>query len=602
MADSNLDKMAAEVLARRRAEVEGGLPTGHENPALDGPGHYTGTAPGDLGLGLPTAQVPEEHKQPGFAPAAPQPNTGAYAAPPTEPDPQVEYETVPQPMDPEEVARRMAEQAAAPTQTIGLSMAEIAAQKMGSMAPASHDEVVGNQNIPKSLGDDEETIVGAVSAPPPKYDDETIILGDEAIKQMDGIPMDARTRFFAQLMPETQEYERELVTQYGYTPAEAQIASRANAGKKAHEFAQKWREDHPEGVVITMDKSQEKTVEFTPDERAKMQEARALKLIVVESAELETLVVADPHKIVPMSRLRAISSLSNYSIPLLTYGDYASFRGAQSYKLAMSVLDEDASLIETIEKKASLLYEHFLGSTLIKTTNEDGSPLTYEQFCNEYKYDDMDMGVYAVVTASAMEVTETRYVCQQPSCRAAYNLKYNQKALLDLSGIPEMFKDRIGQIDKYRDNDVGMRKLHEDCDNRIRIRSPLSQNVFELNNPSIAQARMIAAACEASTTEGTYYDMALTCYLSKIWFWDEEYQNYVLIDVMENPEQAFQAVCLLHQVDFRLLSDFIGERRYRPEFKIKAKCPTCGFEGADTLTVDGMVFLHARAIFPEIRS
>lgn len=604
----NLDKMAADLLARKRAEEGEGPDPTHVNPALDGPTVASGVHAGDFGIGLPKAQIPETdpRKPVSSTDMMSSPSGGMvamnYGAMREEAEAmKQDYISIPKPLSQEEVAKRMAEGAAA--QAPAMSMAEIAAQKMGSVAPATHEEVVGTQHIPTTLADEEETVAGTENMPEaPKYDDETIILGEDAINQVSDIPQDAKTKFFADLIPETQAYEKELVTKYGYTPAEAALASRANAGKKAHEFAVKWKEDHPEGVIITVDKSQEKTIEFTDEERAKMQEARALKLVVVEAAELETLTLADEHKIVPMSRLRAISSLSNYSIPLLTYGDYGSFRGAQSMKLAMSVMDDTGSVVEIIEKKASLLYEHFVGSTLLKMQHDDGTPLTYEEFCNEYKYDDVDMGVYAIVTASAMEITESRYVCQRPNCRAPYNLKYNQKALLDLSGIPDMFKDRIRQIDKFRDNDVGMKALHEECDTVIRIKSPFSNNVFEMNNPSIAQARLIAAACEAALTEGTDFDMALTCYLSKMWIWDDEFKNYIFIDVLKDPMVAFEAVCRLHQIDFRLLSDFIGERRYHPEFKIKVKCPVCGYEGADSLTVDGMVFLHARAIFPEIKS
>lgn len=444
----------------------------------------------------------------------------------------------------------------------------------------------GDPNVKKSAEETEETILTSIA--------------DEYLPNVD---KDARDSFVSKLMPEIVSFRKDLIINQGFTPAEAAKASENRMRRNCSEFAENWAKEHPEGVIVTIDKSQEDNVEFSDEEMRKLQRAKAVKLVVVESAELESLTIKNVDEKVPMSLIRDYcGAISNYSIPLLDRADYATFTGAQSAMLATTVASEDDDMLDLIEKKASVLYKCFAGSVTQPRRDENGKEMSYEDFCNWYHYDDIDMGIYAIVTASTMEVSETTYICQNSSCRKPFTIRYNNKALLDLSEIPQMYKDRLVEIDESRSSFEKMKAIRAKYDVNTRVRSPFSSNVYELGSPTIAEVRERIDKCMNLIDATTVADLVLLIYVKRIWVFDEHDKAYFPpISVQENPADAFEVLCRLHQVDLEMLTRYINEHHYTPSFKIKTKCPHCGREETDPLDVDSMIFLHARASLTEIQ-
>lgn len=432
---------------------------------------------------------------------------------------------------------------------------------------------------------------------------EETILTNIADEYLPNVDKDEREAFVAKLMPEIVSFRKDLVISQGFTPSEAAKASENRMRRSCSEFAENWAKEHPDGVIVTIDKSQEEQVEFSDEEMRKLQRAKAVKLVIVESAELESLTIKNVPEQIPMSLIRDYcGSISNYSIPLLDRADYGTFTGAQSAMLATTVAAEDDDVLDIIEKKASILYKCFAGSVTQSKKDENGKEMSYEDFCNWYHYDDIDMGIYAIVTASTMEVSETTYVCQNNACRKAFNIRYNNKALLDLSEIPQMHKDRLTEIDEARSSFEKMKAIREKYDVNTRVRSPFSNIVYELGSPTIAEVRARIDKCINEIDATTIADLVLLIYVKRLWVYDEKDKAYFPpIDVQETPKEAFEVLCRLHQVDLEMLTKFINERHYTPSFKIKTKCPHCGREAVDPLDVDSMIFLHARASLTEIQ-
>lgn len=563
-----------------------------------------------------------------IAPVAEQPaqDTAVRAQEP-ERLPDTDYVAVPRPLSPEEMAQ--VDQSAIPNVTkmhwpVSTPMEEPSAppqqpQQVQQPVQTMQQAVSQNADALKAseigealrsegggLGDDEEVVVGnaaeaAASGTEIAFREETVVLGEDAVNAVKDLPEEARAKFFSNVIPNIKEYQKELITKHGFTPEEAFQAARSRATKLATDEHDQFMKENPNGVIITIDKSQEDKVQFSDEELGKMQRARALKLTVVESEALEHIKVLDIGDEFKMTNIRNISgSLSNYSVPLLAYGDYATFHGAHSGYLARCVVSEDDDLIDAINKKAELLYDQFAGGTILSKYDKDGKPITYNEFCNTFLYEDMDLAVYAVVTASAMENTDSTYIC--PRCERMYQIRYNQKTLLDLSAIPDIFKKRVAAIDENRSNLEEMMKIHEEAILSDRVKSPLTKNIYQISSSTIAQARRVLSACgNRITSRGAASDVVLLVYLSHIWVYDAEKDGYIPIDVQKDPLQAFETITKIHNVDVELLLKWIQQTRYAPNFKLKTKCPICGREATDNLTVDEMLFLFARGTSTEIK-
>lgn len=481
----------------------------------------------------------------------------------------------------------------------------------GTIAPPPSEEemrragmVTGSEIQNEPFEDDDVTVIISGSkktTPPATEEDETLIFSQTAKENTPAMTEDARTAFIEAIMPEIKQYQKDLILNEGMTRAEASQAAQNRMKRQALEANNKFAEAHPEGVIVTIDKSQEDKFEVTPEMEEKLQRAKALRLVVVESKELETLSVKEVPSEEKMGNIRSIcGSLAHYSVPLLGGVDFATFEGAQTGVLANATLSDDDSSVDVIDKKATLLYKYFAGSTLRGRKNPEGKEYTYEEFCNWFKYEDIDLGVYAIITASSMEVTETTYVCQNERCRNLYQIKYNNKALLDLSEIPDEFKRLVEQIDAARSNPERMAALAAERAHNTRLKSPQTNNIYELYTPTIAEARTCFSMCEDMIDASNAINLIFLLYIRQFWVYDSVDGKYIHIDCVKEPREAFEVLCRLHQIDLELLTKYINDHKYNPTFKIKTKCPRCGREEVDVLNVDNMIFLLARASFTGI--
>ena len=437
-------------------------------------------------------------------------------------------------------------------------------------------------------------------------ENDLVVITNVVRQNMNHMPIPEQNDFLAKLRPDLEEYKRGLILNYGMTPEEAGQAMQARAKAKAIDEDRKWAEAHPNGVVVSIDASAKETVVNGLDEatRAKMVEATAVKLVVLDTMELAHLPVKPKDKRLPMSRIRDISgSLSHYSVPLLELGDYVTFNGVQSGALINATVDPKTDdWLDMLDKRASVLYKAFRGGTCHSRTNPDGTEMSYDDFCNWYKYNDVDLGIYALVTASAMEVSTSNYICQNKNCGRPFEIKYNNKTLLDLSEIPDRYKQRLTEIDEFRSSPQKLSELIEKYDMGHRIQSPITYNVFEIHSPTIAQARKRVESCLDLMTDDNSINIFMLLYVSKLFIYDPEEQNYQEIDVDEDPREAFMAMDALHQVDLEIVSKFLEDRNYTPRFRIKVSCPHCKREAVDNLNINNLLFLQARASLTEIRA
>lgn len=479
------------------------------------------------------------------------------------------------------------------------------------VAPPMSEEEARAHGITTTLdtaADDGETTIYTGSneiTKPATAEDETVILTGLANENMPNIPEDARSAFVSKLLPEIQDYKKKLIIEMGLTPAEAQTAAQNRVKKEAVEKNQEYQQAHPEAVVLQIDKSQEKDVTNILDEdtKAKLVTSRAIKLMIVESKELESIAVKPVEKAVVVDHLREISeSLSHYSVPLVGGGDYATFIGAQSGILAGATASENEDYLVTLQKKAELLYRQFRVSTLKeRTTRKDNGEIeqmSFADFCNWFRFDDMVMGLYAIVVASSTEETESSVDC--PNCKRSFNIKYNNKALLDMSGFSDTLKKRVEAIDEARGSSELMKKIQDECMNHIRFKSPFTENIYEFGNPSIAEVRKRFVALRESRD---VFDMVgsaadLFLYIDKIWVKDNDGQ-YFLIDGNDNPIALAKTLPELHEIDIQLLWQWFNEHHDTPSFKIHTECPYCHRSATDTISPDELLFLQARAFWVE---
>lgn len=429
-------------------------------------------------------------------------------------------------------------------------------------------------------------------------DDLYVIMGD--------MPKEAQDDFLARVNPEIEAYRKELILKHGFTPAEAAEASRKRLETKAKERNDQYLEENPRVGVIEVDATNAESVKdvITDDMRDKLHKVQALRLVMVENKELETVTILPRDEDKTRYRLglfRGINkSLSHYSVPMPCLGDYLTFNGAQTITLlGATALDQDSSYT-ALEKKARLLYEQFWDGTVTHKYAPNGDvAMSFEEFCNLYKFDDVAMGVYAIAVASSMEVSKSTMRCINPRCGKDFEYEYNLKSLLDMSGINEYYQQRVETIDKKRNHPDSIQEIVTEHQKELRMKSPVSNNLYTLCYPSLAKALQVYEKFDETDIK-QYGVIILAMYLSEVLIWSEENQGYYKVD-MDDIEELVEVLSALPQLDINLINKQLTDRTYSPRFVMRSVCSHCKNEAVEDISMDQILFLKARDSSMEIR-
>jgi len=393
----------------------------------------------------------------------------------------------------------------------------------------------------------------------------------------------------AAIMVEIEKYKKDLIISAGLTPEEADAAALKRMETKGKQINEKYLTENPKLGIIEIDKKDEDKVEFSEDEKAKIAKAKAIRLIVVENQELESLKIEKVSKEEKIRYLREIEgSLSHYSVPLPGIGDYVTFTGAPSANLVSLTQHEDDKLDEDLERKASLIYDRLSNGTILTKYNKNGNVImSYDEFTNKFKYHDMELALYGIIVASSMEYSENEFVCG--NCNKPFKHTYNMKSLLTQEGIADFFKDRIEKILANRNNDKYLIELSNETDKKIRCKSPITKNVYDFEYPSIAKVVNMFKSIDQTDNTEIYFATLCLC-LNAIFIYNPNTDSYIEMDSTE----ILKSVRTLPQADIDIITLKIQEMVYSPTFELHLQCPECGQKMTNRLSIDNLVFLKAR--------
>lgn len=430
-------------------------------------------------------------------------------------------------------------------------------------------------------------------------EDEYVLTDEMILDEIHKAPHDQITaETLSNIRAEVISYRQRLIMKSGLTPEEADDLALTKLIKLTNLEDVKWLQEHPDSLSIIVDKENASKLEFSDDERKKMQKVDVIRLKVVEEKEVKTFKIKKINKNKKSSYLdRMDSGLATYSVPLPMTNDFIKFRGAQIIQLAQAVEYEDSTLDDIAARKAALVYNQMITGTRLHKTDPDGKAnLSYTDFTNNFLYHDLDMGIFGILCASSVEEMETTLSCGD--CGSDYNVKYNMKTLLSTDAMPEKFKDRFEEILSHKTDEEYLQRIHEEDNKTIMVESPITKNVYYISRPTVARAIEVFHRIDQDSPVDTYYS-ALMIFMEKILLYDASSDEMIPIEDNEihNMRKVFRE---LPDEELTLLFDFISPMFYQPQFVLKSKCSVCGQENVTQLSVYNLVFLKARDSSTEI--
>lgn len=452
--------------------------------------------------------------------------------------------------------------------------------------------------------DDEGFEMVIPDAPDPEETDSLLVqdifeISDEEIQEsFEDIPPEDGVMLYNMIRTKVLNYRKDQIILRGMSPDVASEKAIKYMKEICDEENIRYLKDHPNLCVVSVNKENEKDVKFTEEEREKMAKAKVIKFEVVESEELP---VAKIRKIDKKNKLAAIQSMdrymSQYSVPLPILNDYVTFKGTQLVEINNLHVDEHTDILEITEKKANLIYRQLVGGANIQKFDQEKGKLSYKDFLDIFPFNDMDLAIYGIMVATSMEEMEVDIKCDD--CGQPYTYKYNLKTLLTTRGLSVDFKDRFEEILKNRSNTAHLQKMYEKNSRTHVVKSPITHNIYHINQPSIARAIRLYQVLDLESQVDVYYFLIYQ-FIDKILVYDETQDDHIEIDETEM-EEMFTLIKSLPQTEINLIANYIAPMTYEPDFRVRSKCEHCGYKMNDRIMMNDLVFLTTRGTPTEIR-
>lgn len=474
-------------------------------------------------------------------------------------------------------------------------------------------EEVVDPDIPEESDDDEDSpVIGGIYDFSDNDDEDYEISEDELIESEDfeltdedlradmpDLSDEEFMRASSKIRTELDSFRKNLIINNGFSIDEANEAAINRAHKLGKEENNAYLEENPKVGIVEVAKKDADNLNFTKEERAKLSKVRTIQLKVVEEASLEKIEIERVDKKHKSSMIQSLdTNLSQYSVPLPLMSDYCRFKGSQIIQLIQAVRYDDATLDEVISRKASLVYNQIANGANLRKYDDNGKVImSYQDFINKFLFHDLDMALYGILVASSMESIESTLTCR--SCNTPFQWKYNLKRLLNLDDLSDDFKAKFDDILANKSNEEYLENLYTENHKSVRVKSPITNNIYELNYPTIARAINLYHVIDQKD-ETMIFLSAFALFISSVYVYNKKTGKYIQIDETEYRE-LMDILQMLPQEEIDIIQKFLQPYLYAPKFILKSKCPTCGNEMENELAIDDLVFLKARDSSTEIQ-
>lgn len=481
---------------------------------------------------------------------------------------------------------------------------------VASTNPADNvvEESEATKNSELNLDDDAPIIVGATTSDVEDEDIEksiTEIIAEQMIDMKNSNINDYNSSSAA-LVTEIVQFRKQLMIKDGLTATEADEAARNRARRRAQDTNINYMEEHPNLAIVKVDKTNADKLEFTPEEKAKITKAKAIKLVEVTDETLRTVKIkkSGDEKYKYDAVHRATCNVSKYELPLVNTFDSAQFAGSQTIQLVNAVYDENDSEYAKATKQLALAYDRFMGSTCIDKYDAEGNVIfSQEDFANWLAYSDLETAIYAIYVASSTETITSTFECDNESNAEdkEFKMAYSTKSLINYDDISDDFKQDINDIlSLAKDNDANaMREIKTDKRITKRVKSTFTNNIYDLSSASCARALSILRWVN-SKDPIIGYIAPFAIMTERVLVYDPTDDSYIEISAMENPKELLLFYRDMVEKELNLLAAQMNPLIYIPKFKLTTVCPKCGKKEERPFRVESLVFLKIQSTEEEI--
>lgn len=393
---------------------------------------------------------------------------------------------------------------------------------------------------------------------------------EETLKEIDDSTEKAKAEFDAWNKKQKQEADANKVMGGKVTIQEGESLSEEDDDKEesvtdGSESETDFLKRYEEAVVLIDKTGMGKVVNFTDEERAKLQKVKSIKLKEIETVELATIKTKKAKVGVADRILEKRNSVRNTTVVLPVSGLTVVMKGCSTFELMGLITGENVDVMSLVAKW-----------TLIHSKVETTSigKLDFNTFLNSVASMEYDMLVYGILCATFPD--EDVFPLKCPKCKSEIEHKYFIRALLRAEEMSDRLKEAVKDVAdaSYTEN-----KAKECFDNSIlntekTIKLPGSELLCTLGVQNAYS--FIYDSVNAIDQLDPKYAQAtiLTSAISKIFVPNPDDDGATYLEI-EDTEDKIKFVYSLDAKDISILSTKIGEITEGMQFTFGLMDITC---------------------------
>ena len=416
--------------------------------------------------------------------------------------------------------------------------------------------------------------------PVPKYDGPGLIVNKEDLEekpkemQAPGTPLnldDTLNSYLAEY-DERIEHAKEV---YEENVAKAPVKEEDVETEETSEDPEEFNRKYEEAIVVIDKMGMGTTIEFSEEERKKLEYAKKITLQEVQTKELKTIktkkMVSGKNKGVKIdSIIQRRQVLHSTSIVLIASGYTAVMKGCTPYEL-MEIVNENKNEVINQETRWALIYRKIEETSI-------GKP-SFNQFLEITAATDYATFIFGILCATYPDNDKFPLKCQTEGCGREFDHHYSVKSLIRAEKMSEGLKNRfIETVDASHIKETA-EEVHGNSPvmDIKRIELPMSGFILDVSIQS-AHDYIYKSIKELSSenTEAKYQQAAITSSIvRKLYIRDADSDEYFEFD---QPKDITKAVYSLDAIDLKILYKQVQDLFKDTAFEfglMNVNCPHC---------------------------
>lgn len=332
------------------------------------------------------------------------------------------------------------------------------------------------------------------------------------------------------------------------------------------------RDDFIEGyekAVVIIDKTNFGTViNFTDEEREKLEKSRKIKLEEVETVSLKSIKTKKLKKKDDFNKIiNRVTNITTTNIVLPASGYTAAIKGCSAYEL-VSLIQENKNALINAQDKWSLIYNK-LDSTSI-------GKMSFDEFMHNTASVDYNTFIYGLLCSTYPDDDKLPITC--PKCKKEFEHLYSTRSLIRVEKMDEVLQDTIMKIVDNSVTEASAKAVHDESPISIvkTIKLPVSgiiaevyvQSAYDLINKSIKGLQ--------ENKDSKYNNAAvLSTFIRTFYIYDESDGSYFTVDDANDILQTLYSLSEVDVLVIRNMGDKLVEHTTVEYGLMDITCPHC---------------------------